>query len=113
MAKPFRPMLAAPMDSTDILNLQRPLIISPKVDGIRCVVHPELGPVTRSLKPIRNTYIRQYLNIPMLKGLDGELIVGEITAPDVFNRTTSAVMTEVGSPDFAYYVFDCCIAPEI
>jgi DNA ligase-1 len=38
--------------------------------------------------------------------LDGELIVGSPTAPDVFRSSTSGVMSQDGQPDFTYYVFD-------
>lgn len=103
----FRPMLAAAIETEeDYLKLQYPMYASPKLDGIRCVTHPILGPVSRSLKPIPNDYIREYLAHPMLKYLDGEIVVGPGNAPDVFNKTQSAVMTRSGTPDFTFLVFD-------
>ena len=42
----------------------------------------------------------------MLHGLDGELILGDPTAPDVFRQTTSAVMSHAGEPEATFYVFD-------
>lgn len=105
--KPFRPMLAATIeDDVALRKLLYPLIGSPKVDGIRCYCHPELGPVSRSLKPIPNVHIRSILSHPDCKGLDGEIIIGHITAKDVFNRTTSGVMSRDGAPDFQYWTFD-------
>jgi len=105
--KPFRPLLAASIENNQQLeSLTYPMIASPKVDGIRCVVHPSLGPVTRSLKPIRNKTIRDKLNWEHIWGLDGEIVSGPITAPDVFNRTTTAVMTMDGEPKFEFHVFD-------
>ncbi len=48
--KLFRPLLAATIENNEQLGaLAYPMIASPKVDGIRIVVHPALGPVTRSL----------------------------------------------------------------
>lgn len=98
----LRPMLAATIKSdTDLTILPYPLIASPKLDGIRCLIHPEFGPVSRKFKPIPNTFIREFLNQPKFHGLDGELIVGS-----TFNETTSAVMSSHGEPDFTYWVFD-------
>lgn len=102
----FRPMLAASTEDYDWSKLVYPVYVSPKLDGIRCVTHPTLGPVSRSLKPIPNDYIRQYLAWPQSRWLDGEIVVGEPNAPDVFNRSQSGVMTGSGEPNFTYYVFD-------
>jgi len=38
--------------------------------------------------------------------LDGEIIVGSPTAKDCFNKTSSAVMSFDGEPEFSYYIFD-------
>lgn len=100
----FRPLLSATIEDVSLLRF--PLIASPKLDGIRLVLHPTLGPVTRSLKPVRNKYVRMILADPALWGLDGEVVVGEPTAPDVFNKTTSGVMSEAGTPDFTFLAFD-------
>jgi DNA ligase-1 len=111
---PFRPMLAASIDSeADLLGLRYPMIASPKVDGIRVLIHPELGPVTRSLKPIRNAHIREYLRAEPLHGLDGEIVIGDLRSPDSFNKTT-AVMAREGAPDsFTYWVFDSFANPAL
>ena len=103
----FRPMLAATMEMDLIRDLQYPLLVSPKLDGIRCLIHPTLGPVSRTLKPIPNKFIREYLySQSKWKYLDGELIIGQATAPDVFKKTQSGVMSHDGEPDFKYFVFD-------
>ncbi len=108
MTKPFRPLLAATIENDQQLDgLAYPMIASPKVDGIRILCHSTLGPVTRSLKPVRNQYIRQILSLPDLKGLDGEIVMGPIAADNVFNRTTTAVMTIEGQQQgWRYHVFD-------
>lgn len=107
MTKPFRPLLAAAIDDNETLErLSYPLIASPKVDGIRCIVHPSHGPITRSGKNIKNKHIRESLGKQVIWGLDGEIVSGAIAATDVFNRTTTAVMTHDGTPDFMFHVFD-------
>lgn len=95
----FKPMLAATIK--DIKQLVFPLLASPKLDGIRCVILNGKA-VTRNLKPIPNTFIRNFLEAhPELDGLDGEIMVeGD------FNSVQSAVMSEDGEPDFYYAVFD-------
>ena len=103
---PFRPLLAATVDDDNVDKLQYPLLGSPKLDGIRVTCHHELGPITRSGKPVPNKYVREVLSHPALKRLDGEVLVGDITAPDVFNRTQSAVMSFDGQPPFVYAIFD-------
>lgn len=109
----FRPLLSATLTNDTIDKLRFPLIASPKVDGIRVVCHPNLGPVTRSLKPVRNTHIRTILSHRDFSGLDGEIVCGPITAPDVFQRTTNGVMTQDGTPSFQYLVFDDIMHPEL
>ena len=112
--KKFRPMLAAKFDEdSDLEKLEYPMYASPKVDGIRCVIHPMLGAVSRTLKPIPNQYVRNYLT--QYGGpnyLDGELVVGDLTNPGAFNNTTS-IMARDGDPDFTYWVFDHFAYPDI
>ena len=99
---PTRPMLAAKI--TDLDALEYPLLASPKLDGIRCLLHPHLGPVSRSFKPIPNDFIRNYLWRDCPAGFDGELMLAE---PNVnFNRVQSAVMSKAGEPTFRLMVFD-------
>ncbi len=69
-----------------------------------CVVEGRL--VSRSLKSIPNEYIRRVLEQPEYEGLDGELILGDPTAPDCYRQTNSAVMSSDGEPALTYYVFD-------
>lgn len=95
-------MLAATCEN--VAAVRFPVLASPKLDGIRCLIHPELGPVSRNLKPIPNQYIRATL--AGLPPLDGELIVGEPCAPGAWNATQSGVMSEAGEPNFTYWVFD-------
>lgn len=99
---PKKPMLAC--DAPAVLNF--PLIVSPKLDGIRCTVWPG-KPLTRSLKDIPNHHVRNTLIAAGFPAVfDGELVVGEANHPDVYRRTTSGVMSHEGEPDFSFWVFD-------
>lgn len=111
----MKPMLAAKIEfdpsnpavlNDQLAQLRYPVIGSPKVDGIRVLCHPELGPVTRQFKPVPNTHVRTMLSNKLLAGLDGEVVVGEPNVGDVFNRTTRGVMSRGGEPNFSYLVFD-------
>lgn len=112
-----QPMLAATIDADNefaLGNLEYPLYLSPKIDGIRCLCHPEKGPVTRSFKAIPNKHIREHLQeyCDAELALDGELVgIRSDGTPMKFNETQSAVMSHGGKPDFKYYVFDLFNAP--
>jgi DNA ligase-1 len=101
----FKPMLAH-SKAPDLEKLTFPVLVQPKLDGIRAVVK-DGRLLSRSLKPIPNAEIRAALEHPVFEGLDGELIVGSPTADDCYRRTVSFVMAEdkTGEP-WAYHVFD-------
>lgn len=82
-----------------------PVFASPKLDGIRCLLTDD-GAVSRTLKPIPNDFVRDILSVRGWKGMDGELIVGPRTAENVYNVTSSGIMSRAGEPDFVYWVFD-------
>lgn len=119
----FKPMRAAATKNKELEEvLQFPAMMSPKIDGIRCVTmdHPDYPGVklfSNSLKPIPNEYIqRMCISLPL--GLDGELIAindeagkDYITCYDefpAFNDVQSAVMSQEGRPSFTFIVFDMC-----
>lgn len=93
----------------DLEKINFPCYVSVKLDGIRCVIKDGVV-LSRSLKPIRNEYVQRLFG--HLHGLDGELIVGDPTAPDVFQKTTSGVMSKEGEPDVQLYVFDYWDLPD-
>lgn len=95
-------MLAAKME--DPSQLTFPVYVSPKLDGVRCLILNS-QPVSRNLKPIPNLKVREVLG--GLPPMDGELIVGDPTAKDVFQRSMSGVMSKDGAPIFTFYAFDC------
>ena len=98
-----KPMLSVDCGGVDTLTF--PLIVSPKLDGVRAITTN--GPVlSRSLKPIPNRHVQALLSgLPV--GLDGELLAGDPTAPDVYRKTVSIVMSDDKPIDgLVYHVFD-------
>lgn len=108
MINNIRPLLSCevPLD-----KIKLPVFISTKLDGVRSIVIDSVV-YSRSLKPIRNKYVQKLFGKPEYNGLDGELVVGDIYAKDVFQKTTSGVMSAEGNPDVKFYVFDICTIPE-
>ena len=100
MKQVIKPMLAT---EADFNKLRYPVYTQPKLDGIRVII--KNGVVySRSLKPIPNKHIQALFG--HMDGVDGELIVGNPTAHDVFQKTTSGVMSKYGEPDVTLYAFD-------
>lgn len=100
----IKPLLAA--TCSDLSSVKFPVYVSAKLDGIRSLVL-EGQLVSRTLKPIPNKAIRELLSRPEFSNLDGELIIGNPTDDNVFNRTSSQVMTmEGGSKGMKFHVFD-------
>jgi DNA ligase-1 len=103
----YKHLMLAPSESIndeDLQSLKFPLIVSPKVDGIRCGVQGG-APLTRTLKPIPNIYVRGVLT-QLVADFDGELAVGQLTSPTLMQDTMSGVMTRIGAPNFTFNVFD-------
>ena len=99
----FKPLLSATIEDT--ASLRYPVLVSTKLDGIRCLVIDGVA-CSRNLKPIRNAYIQKCIGKPEYNGLDGELIVGNVFAKDCYLKTNSGVMSADGEPDFKFHVFD-------
>ena len=97
-----KPLLSCEV-SLDKINF--PVYTSTKFDGIRALVIDSVV-YSRSLKPIRNKHVQKLFGKPEYEGFDGELVVGDIYAKDVFQKTTSGVMSEDGEPDVTFHVFD-------
>ena len=102
MTKQIKPLLACEVPLEDV---KFPVYVSTKIDGIRCLIIDGVA-YSRSLKPIRNKFIQSIIGKQEYNGLDGELIVGNVYDKDVFQKTTSGVMSEKGEPTFTFYVFD-------
>lgn len=101
MTKPFKPLLADTCE--DFSKLRYPLLVSPKLDGIRCV---KVGgkALSRKLKPIPNDYVREWVETNLPDGIDGELMLRDHRAP--FSDVSSAIMKKTGEPDFVFCAFD-------
>jgi DNA ligase-1 len=97
----MKPMLASP--AGELIRL--PALLSPKLDGIRCLIIDGVA-CGRSLKPIPNKYAQKIFGRQELNGLDGELIVGLPTDKEVFQVTSSGVMSIDGEPEVMFHVFD-------
>jgi DNA ligase-1 len=107
-----KPMLAGRIQN-DKTEVRYPAFVTPKLDGLRCLivdrgvvlkdgtkVNGTKYAVTRNFKPIPNAHVQQLLrSLPV--GFDGELISGA-----TFSTTSSAIMSEDGTPEFQYLVFD-------
>ena len=101
MTKPFKPLLAT---AVDLDKLRFPILVSPKLDGIRCIIIDGEA-VSRRLKPIPNLYIREKIREAKLpEHFDGELLLRDWTAD--YNDVQSAVMSREYEPDFTFGVFD-------
>jgi DNA ligase 1 len=109
-------MLAATYDVNKPVDFDEQIyLLSPKLDGVRCIVAQKNGLATcseplllsRTSKPIPNKSVQNLFSHDSMVGLDGELIVGSVTAKDVFRRTVSKVMTVDGdADDVRFYAFD-------
>ena len=109
MTKQIKPLLAC---EVPLEQVRLPVYVSTKLDGIRCVIIDGVA-YSRSLKPIRNKYIQSIIGNEKYNGFDGELVVGNIYDKDVFQKTTSGVMSEQGEPNFVFYVFDDFTHPNL
>lgn len=105
MTTKFQPLLASPAPD-NLAELSYPVRVSPKYDGVRAfVVNGVL--LSRKLKPIRNKRLQELLGRPEYEGLDGELVCGNPTARDVFQRSQSMCSKADGpTEDAIFFVFD-------
>lgn len=100
-----RPLLAAKTTDTDLAKLKFPLLLSPKIDGVRALV--DKGKLlSRSMKLIPNKHTQELFSKEEFQGLDGELVVGNPWDKNLMQQTTSGVMSHGGKPAVQYFVFD-------
>ena len=102
-------------------GLNYPQLASIKFDGIRCLLHPIRGPVSRSFKPIPNFRLREWLGGLKVYELDGEILIfrrdedGSKHYLD-YNPVQSHVMSEFkalpSDYHFEYVVFDSFSRPD-
>lgn len=103
----FKPLLAS---EADLDKLVFPIIASPKLDGIRCLKINGKA-VSRSLKPIPNKHVREWIEANLPDGIDGELVLQDNWAAP-FAEVTSAIMSRDGEPRFCFAAFDLLCCPE-
>jgi len=95
----FKAMLAA-SKTPELDTLSYPLLASPKLDGIRCIVADGI-PFSRNMKRIPNKHVQQTIMALQQHGLDGELMIA-----GSFEDVASGIMSADGAPNFYLNVFD-------
>ena len=95
-----KPMLAC-QKVPNIETISYPLMATPKLDGIRCLVINGKA-VSRKFKPIPNDFIRNWIEGHCPSGFDGEIMVNGRN----FNDLSGDVRRKDGEPDFQYHIFD-------
>lgn len=95
MKDKFKPMLA--VDASENLdNIKYPKLGSYKLDGIRCLFHPKLGLISRTLKQIPNKQLQERFNFLVKESkrldriFDGELFSDSLS----FQEISRVVMTK-------------------
>ncbi len=101
----MKPMLAAKDIDKNLEQIRFPVLCSPKMDGIRCLIKDGVA-MSRKLIPIPSRCVQSMIAHTAYNGLDGELIVGPPNAENVYNQTYRGVMSQNGDPSFTFYVFD-------
>lgn len=99
-----QPLLAAKSTDEDLKRLRYPVLVSPKIDGIRATVVGGVL-VSRTLKPIPNPHVQQAYGRPELEGLDGELVVGNPWDKNCMQKTMG-VTRKSGIVNADFYTFD-------
>lgn len=103
ITKSIYPMRAAKLDFT---KLKYPYFAQFKLDGIRAIVKDGVV-YSRTMKPIRSRQVQNLFGRIEFDGFDGELIVGDPTSKDCYQKTNSSVMSfDKPSEDLRYCVFD-------
>lgn len=100
ITRPFKPV----KENADFATLQTwPYYCTPKIDGILCMKIDGKA-VSASLKPIKNMWIRRWIEANCPNGFIGELTPRK--KPYTFQDVTSMVMSEFDRADFVWNVFD-------
>lgn len=106
----FAPMLAGQAPA-DLSTLNYPVLVSTKLDGIRCIIDQGRA-CSRNLIDLPNRYVQELFGDSRFDGLDGELILGDPREPGAYNRTQSLVMSDEApipnpkSYPLVFHVFD-------
>lgn len=95
-----KPMLA-PNELVPLDQIPRPVLGTPKKDGIRCLKLNGKA-LTRKFLPVPNDYIRSRIEAECPDNIDGEIMIAGRT----FHELSGDVRRKEGRPDFTFYVFD-------
>lgn len=98
----MKPHLAC---DADIDKMKFPCWGMPKLDGTR-MLNINSNALARSLKPHECEFITNKYSNDLFAGFDGELTVGDATAEDVLNKTSSATRTIAWKGDITWNLFD-------
>lgn len=104
MNKMDKPMLA-PNDPFNQEDCRLPKMGSAKIDGFRMFNQGGTA-YTRSGKPMANEYTQALFSKLAFDGLDGELVVGNPSDPNVFNNSQGPLRAKGGMPRAVWYIFD-------
>lgn len=100
----LKPYLAT---DADLKFIRYPVLVQPKVDGVRGIYLPSLGLTGRSLKQFKNRQLTDKLSHLDLEGLDGELCYTDnVTTSDLCRTTMSLVNTLDGRSTAFWFLFD-------
>lgn len=99
----FNPNLAAEAELNG--TLPYPLAGLFKLNGVRSNVQ-QAQVFSRNLELIPNKFVQQCYASAQLERVEGELVVGNYSDPNVFVNTTSGVMSIEGEPPVTLWAFD-------
>lgn len=101
----MRPMGAMKVTPDQLPDLKYPLYVSPKLDGVRCVIKNGF-PLSRRLIKLPNRRLQRMLSY-CPEGFEGELILGHPLSENVFNKTQGCVMSQDEPVDnIHFHLFD-------
>lgn len=102
----FKPMRSCAPDFEKFPIEGLEFLMSRKLDGIRFVKYQGKA-LSKSMKPIANDFIRNWIEVNVPEWVDGEIIVGQPNLGELtYNNTIRGVATIKGEPDFKLYLFD-------
>jgi len=97
-----KPMLAS-REIPKAEDLTYPVMVSPKLDGLRCLIKDGKA-LSRTFKAIPNDYAREWCERFLPEGLDGELMLRDLTG--AFHEASGSFRRKTGEPDFVFAAFD-------
>ena len=99
----MKPMLACDWDEKKV---RFPVLVQPKIDGVRALNIVNSTLTGRSLRPHSNVYTTRFYSHGEFYGLDGEMTAAHECDPDLCRKTVSALNTITGQPFTLWWLFD-------